>query len=106
MLRMQGGWGFVGDVNSYTECILEMPNDSCNSSMQPQMWPQAKINLVSIPSESDSHVTQVHISKACGAGLQQCLDPSMKTWSLKMLFWRDNGYADHCTVVSVTGCPS
>ena len=60
---MQGGWGFVGDVNSSTECILEMPNDSCNSSMWPQMWPQAKINLVSIPPESDSHVTQVHISK-------------------------------------------
>ena len=71
---MQGGWGFVGDVNSSTECILEMLNDSCNSSMWPQMWPQAKINLVSVPSESVSHVTQVHIpsgKKTVGANSPQ-----------------------------------
>ena len=42
------------------QCILEMLSTFCNSSMQPQ----ANFNLVLLPPESDSLVTQVDI---CGA---------------------------------------
>ena len=40
-----------------------MLSNSCNSSMWPQMWPQAKIKLVFIPPESNSYVTQVDICR-------------------------------------------
>ena len=51
--------------------LVEMPSNSCNSSMWPQMWPKAKIKLVIIPPESDSHVTQLDICRV-GQVLVNC----------------------------------
>ena len=45
---------------------IEMRSNSCNSSMWPQMWPQAKSNLVTVPPESNSLVTQVGFAGPCG----------------------------------------
>ena len=42
---------------------IEMLSNSCNSSMWPQMWPQAEIKLFTIPPESNSYVTQVDICR-------------------------------------------
>ena len=49
--------------------------------MWPQMWPQAKLNLVIIPSESVSHVTQVQFAKWATQARTKCaayLDSHLK----------------------------
>ena len=58
------------------KAILEMLSNSCNSSVWPQMWPQAKIKLVIIPPESDSYVTQLDICRV-GRVLVNCFTFSL-----------------------------
>ena len=58
------------------KAILEMLSNPCNSSVWPQMWPQAKIKLVIIPPESDSYATQLDICRV-GRVLVNCFTFSL-----------------------------